>query len=166
MTTLFDFFEAVNFRVTNASNYGWSCYGDDALTFDFYEDNQFECSAIVSTKLGEVCELTMHDYKLNRSYRWTNPAFLEMREKEAKSRGVDDSFAYDDVKFCDVEVAEDILEKMTAICKGEDYDTRITIPLDMTDQEFLNVAKAAHALDITINEFFVKAIEEVVAQYK
>ena len=166
MTTLFDFFKAVNYKVTGASNYAWSCYGNDAVTFDFYEDNEFECSAIVSTKSQEVRELTMHDYKLNRSYRWTNPDFVEMREKEALSHGIDDSLAYDEVKFCDVEVAEDILEKMTAICKGEDYDTRITIPIDLTEQEFLNVAKAAHALDITINEFFERAIEEAIAQYK
>ena len=41
-------------------------------------------------------------------------------------------------------------------------DTRETIEIDITDEEFLQVARAAHALDITINAFFERAIKEAV----
>lgn len=37
-------------------------------------------------------------------------------------------------------------------------DTRETITVEMTDEEFLTIAKAAHNLDITFNEFVENAL--------
>ena len=41
-------------------------------------------------------------------------------------------------------------------------DNREMIELDITDEEFLHIAKAAHLLDITFNEFIEKAVREVI----
>lgn len=42
------------------------------------------------------------------------------------------------------------------------HDNRETIELDITDEEFLHIAKAAHMLDITFNEFIEQAVREAI----
>lgn len=60
----------------------------------------------------------------------------------------------------ELEVFEDFFEKAKAILAGESYDERIIIPVDITDEEFLLIARAAHKLDITVNQFIVNALTE------
>ena len=160
MNTLIDFLKAIDYKITDCSDYCWDCYGDGIRSMDSYNLRLSECSAIFTKNGGKIRELTMHDYKNRRSYRWTDPKFEQARKDEALAIGAADNVAYDGVEFIELEVIEDMLEKMTAVSRGEEYDTRIMIPLDMTDKEFLEVARAAHALDITINAFFAMAIKE------
>ena len=162
MNTLLDFLKAIDYKITDCTDYNWDCYGDGIRSMDSYNLGLNECSALFAKNGGQIRELTMHDYNNNRSYRWTDPKFEQARKAEALSIGVNDNVAYDGVEFIELEVIEDMLEKMTAVSRGEEYDTRIMIPLDMTDKEFLEVARAAHALDITINAFFTMAIEEAI----
>ena len=162
MNTLTNFLKAIDYNITETSEYSWGCYGDGIRSMDSYNLGLNECSAIFTKNGGTIRELTLHDYDNNRSYRWTDPQFEQARKDEALSFGVDDNLAYDKLEFIELEMIEDMLEKMTAVTRGEEYDTRIMIPLDITDKEFLEVARAAHALDITINAFFTMAIEEAI----
>ena len=162
MNTLLDFLKAIDYKITDCTDYCWDCYGDGIRSMDSYNLGLNECSALFAKNGGEIRELTMHDYENLRSYRWTDPKFEQARKDEALSIGADDTTAYDGVNFIELEMIEDMFEKMEAVTKGEKYDTRIMIPLDMTEQEFLEVARAAHALDITINAFFEMAIKEAI----
>ena len=162
MNTLTNFLKAIDFKITDSTDYYWDCYGSDVRSMDSYVLGVTECTAIFTKNGGEIRELTMHDYENRRSYRWTDPKFEQARKDEALSIPVDDTEAYDGVHFIELEVIEDMFEKMEAVTRGEEYDTRITIPIDMTDKEFLEVARAAHALDITINAFFAMAIKEAI----
>lgn len=164
MNTLTNFLKAIDYNITETSEYTWDCYGNDVRSMDSYNLGLNECSAIFTKNGGEIRELTMHDYDNNRSYRWTDPQFTQARKTEALALKVDDNIAYDDVEFIELEMIEDMLEKMEAVSCGKEYDTRIMIPLDMTEQEFLEVARAAHALDITINAFFTMAIKEAICR--
>lgn len=56
-------------------------------------------------------------------------------------------------------IARDTVEGITY----NDDDT-VNIPLDLSDEEFLYIAKAAHELDITINEFMTQTIESHINQ--
>ena len=162
MNTLTNFLKAIDYKITDSSEYHWDCYGSDIRSIDSYNLGITECTALFTKNGGEIRELTLRDYENRRSYRWTDPKFEQERKDEALSIGVDDTAAYDDVNFIELEMIEDMFEKMEAVTKGEKYDTRIMIPLDMTEQEFLEVARAAHALDITINAFFEMAIKEAI----
>lgn len=162
MNTLLDFLKAIDYKITDCTDYNWDCYGDGIRSMDSYNLGLNECSALFTKNGGEIRELTMHDYDNNRSYRWTDPNFEQARKDKALSLKIDDNVAYYGVTFIELEMIEDMLEKMEAVSRGEEYDTRIMIPLDMTDKEFLEVARAAHALDITINAFFTMAIEEAI----
>jgi len=164
MNTLTNFLKAIDYKITDSSEYHWDCYGDEIRCIDSYNVGLTECSALFTKNGGTIRELTMHDFESLRSYRWTDPQFTQARKDEALSIKVDDNVAYGDINFIELEMIEDMFEKMTAVTKGEKYDTRITIPVDLTEQEFLEVARAAHALDITINAFFEMAIKEVLCR--
>jgi hypothetical protein len=73
--------------------------------------------------------------------------------------------AWDDVDYTDLEVDEDWLDKATSIVDGEDYDTRVQVPVDFTDQELLTYMKIAHERDITFNELVEEALRHAINEY-
>ena len=164
MNTLIDFLKAIDYKITDCSDYCWDCYGDGIRSMDSYNLRLSECSAIFTKNGGEIRELTMHDYKNRRSYRWTDPRFEQARKAEAESIGVNDDIAYDSIEFIDLIVIEDILEKISAVSRGKEYDKRVVIPLNLTEKEFYELALAAHTLDITINAFVEMALKEAICR--
>ena len=71
--------------------------------------------------------------------------------------------AWDDTKWIDLESDDDWIQKALAIVAGEDYDTRVTIPLDLPEAELMVLFKAAHAEDMTFNDFVEKILREKLA---
>jgi hypothetical protein len=59
-----------------------------------------------------------------KPYRWLNPDYVEAFYKESEKRQVDTDIAWDEIKFIDLEMEEDFLEKATAIFSGEEYHRR------------------------------------------
>ena len=41
-----------------------------------------------------------------------------------------------------------------------------TVEVDLTDEEFLHIAKRAHELDITFNQMVIKILEEYMEELK
>ncbi|MEX5539081.1 hypothetical protein ABFV54_28655, partial [Pseudomonas syringae] len=66
-----------------------------------------------------------------------NEDFRKKMKKEAKRRNVDNDEAWEDVDYIELEVDEDFIEKCLAIRAGEDYDTRIMVPVDFSDEDLL-----------------------------
>ena len=58
----------------------------------------------------------------------------------------------------ELELEEDLLEKLEAIWNYDAYDDRILIPLDVTDADLFLIMKAAHLRDQTLNEFIMDAL--------
>ena len=52
-----------------------------------------------------------------------------------------------------------------AIVAGDDYDTRVSVPVDFTDEELLKYMKLAHEMDITFNELVERAIRAAIDEY-
>jgi hypothetical protein len=61
-----------------------------------------------------------------------------------------------------LEVADDFIQKCLAIRAGEDYDTRVQITVDFSDEDLLKYMKLAHERDITFNELVVQALTEAI----
>lgn len=156
--------EAINYRVSGGSAYQWACYGDNAQFMDCEdEDGQASASVIFDRKTQEVYEASAYDYNTNKAYRWINPDYVEMQELEARSRGVSGKQAWDDVDYIDLDVIADILEKTTAIMAGVEYDDRVQMSVEFTDEEALRYMKAAHELDMTFNEFIEQALRHAIS---
>ena len=162
MPHISEFLEAIQYNIANISEYAWSCYGTDSVCVDSTKDGCYDTSANFCTKTKEIREVTLYDYSINKSYRWTDPEYAFARQLESMKKNVNDKIAYGVVEFVDVDVIEDILEKIQDIYNGIQYDERVIIPLDISDKDFLQFAKAAHALDITFNEFVEVSIKEAI----
>lgn len=168
MMTLKDYMEVVGYRVTEGSEYIWQSFGANAyrlsswsgaFTGSAVSENQpdYSIEVVFDTANQTVYQVEAHDYENNRAYRLTNPDFLEAFNNESKERNIDPKEAWDDVKFVDLELATDFLEKAKAISLGEDYDTRVEIPLELDDDLLFLALKDAHAKDMTFNQY----VEEV-----
>ena len=66
----------------------------------------------------------------------------------------------------DLETDEDFLEKASAIFDGKDYDTRVSIPVDFTDEELLRYMTLAHERDITFNQLVEEALRHAIEEAK
>jgi hypothetical protein len=100
----------------------------------------------------------MCDYTNDRAYRMINPKFQEKHRKEALARGVNLNEAWDEVDYVDLDVLDDFIQKALAIKAGEIYDTRVSVPVDFSDEELLQYMKMAHERDITFNELVEEAL--------
>ncbi len=170
MIDMKQFFEAIGYRITEGSDYGWNCYGPNSHQLSAWNgvhgEGGWSANIVFSTKSQKVYEVEVCDYTNDRAYRLINPDYVKKYNKESKARGVEGHAAWDDVDYTDLETDEDFLEKLTAIVKGEPYDTRVSIPVDFTDEELLKYMTMAHERDMTFNAFIEEALRHAIDNAK
>ena len=66
----------------------------------------------------------------------------------------------------DLEVDDDWLEKAKAIVDGVDYDERVKVPIDFSDEDLLKYMKMAHDRDMTFNAFIEEALRAAIEDHK
>lgn len=169
MITIKQFMELVDYRITDTCDYLWYCYGPDARSMDSWngrhEDGGYTISMVYDCHNKTVYELSAYDYVHNRAYRWINPNYLEAFKDECKSRSVED-LAWENVPYIELDVMEDFLEKASAIVAGEDYDTRIMVPVEFSDSELFTYMKLAHEKDMTFNQFVEMTLRSAINNYR
>jgi hypothetical protein len=156
--------DAVNYRITSGGEYGWDCFGPNAQIIDADHaagPSVASASIIFDTITQDVYQATVCDIVANRAYRWTDPDYDQAYQDEVKLRHIND-VAWDDVKYIDLEIEEDYFEKAQSIIRGEKYDTRIQIPVDLEDDLILGLAMEAHKRDITLNKMIEIVLREVI----
>ena len=162
MITLKEWMEVVDYRITEGSNYLWNCYGPDSYSLDSWDGRQegHSFSIIFDTKTQVVYEVQAHDFKNRRAYRIVNPEYLSEMQSEAGQRDCNKTEAWDGVDYVDLDVDDDWIQKALAIAAEEDYDTRVTVPLELDDTEMFTLMKMAHERDLTLNEFVEDILRE------
>lgn len=160
MLTLKEWMELVEYRITEGSDYYNSRYGDTVYSLDSWNSDQdgHSFTVIFDTQTQQVYEVQAHDYLNNRAYRM-------VAEGYAAPIGEDDQ-AWDDVKYVTLDVDDDFMQKSLAIRAGEDYDTRVSLPVDFTDEELLKYMTMAHERDMTFNQFIEEALRQYLDEYK
>jgi len=148
--------ETVNYRISEGSD--WNGFAPGAYSLDSWNGNQdgHSLCIIFNTKDQTVYSVQACDYKRNRAYRFTHPDHRKDLDREA----------WDDVDWCDLDVEEDWLEKAQAIVAGEDYDTRVSIPLDLGEDELFRLMSMAHKQDITLNRLVEQIIQQVIDKHQ
>jgi len=162
MITLKEWMEVVNYRITEGSDFMWDCYGPNSYSLDSWSGSQdgHSFTVIFDTKTQVVYEVQSHDYRTQRAYRLVNPDFASERNIESADRNVALNEAWDGVNYIDLEEDDDWFQKALAIEAGEDYDTRVTVPLDLDEHEMFTLMKMAHERDLTLNEFVEEILRE------
>ena len=166
MLTMKEWMELVDYKITEGDTYGWSCFGPNAYQLSSWNGvhgkGGYSFNIIFSTKSHKVYQVEVCDYTNNRAYRMINPKNVDKHRKEAEHRDVLENQAWDDVNYVDLDVDDDFIQKSLAIKAGEDYDTRVIMPVDFTDEELLTYMKMAHERDITFNQLVEEALREAI----
>jgi len=147
------FIEANEFKITGGSDYGWNCFGPNARYIDCDQEDCFSIHALFDSETQTIYVIEAWDYKNNREYRWIDPVYKVDYEAEAEDKDVDPNVSLDGQKFIDLELIEDMFEKIKGIRNGEDYDTRVQVPLTLPDDSLFELMKLAHEADMTLNQY-------------
>lgn len=167
MITLKDYLEAIDYRITGGSEYQWKCFGDNARYLDCDSPvlNEYSISCVFDSVDQTVYSIEAWDYSNDRVYRWIHPAYIKKHMKACAKHDVDVYSASDSMNYIDLDVVEDILEKAKAISQGEEYDDRVQMVVDFTDEDMLQYMKMAHEMDITFNEFVELALRRAIDEH-
>lgn len=151
MITLKQWMELVDYKITEGSDYFVNVEGLYMLNSWNGEQDGFSLDIAFDPKDNQKVYLVeANDFKNNRAYRMKDST-LEV-----------DNQAWDDVDYIDLETDDDFIEKALAIKSGKEYDTRIKVPVEFTDEELLRYMKIAHDLDITFNELMERSLREAI----
>lgn len=73
-----------------------------------------------------------------------------------------DDFLYDGYngKSVKLEVLKDLIEKIDALVNEKEFDSRITIDLDLEEDVLNLIYKNAHEMDITVNQYIEYLLRE------
>jgi hypothetical protein len=166
MITMKEWMELVDYKITEGSEYMWSCYGPNAYRLDSWNGihgkGGFSFSIVFSTKTQKVYEVSAYDYTNDRAYRMIAENKREKHLKEAEDRNVDLNEAWDDVNYVDLEVDDDFIQKCLAIRAGEDYSTDVSIPINLPDEVLMFAFKQAHEKDMTFNDFVNQVLRDFI----
>lgn len=158
MLTMQEWMELVDYKITEGSDYFASVKGAEISLYSMssWDGKQDGASFFISfdPKTQKVYSVEACDYKNNRAYRLKDSAL-----------DTDDE-AWDDVNFVDLESDDDFMQKAIAIKNGEPYDTRVSIPIDLPDDELFALMKLAHERDMTFNQLVEEAISEALYKYE
>ena len=153
MISLKEWMEVANYRITEGGDY-FAYGGAYALSSWSGDQDGYSIEIIFSPRTQEVYEVQACDYKHNRAYRLVHGDYRDEKLVEE---------AWDDTNWIDLESDDDWIQKALSIVAGEDYDTRVTIPIDLPEAELMVLFKQAHAADMTFNDFVEKVLREKLA---
>ena len=170
MISMKEFMELVDHKITEGGDYGWQCFGSNSYQLSHWNGvhgkGGWSANIVFSTKSQKVYTVEVCDYTNDRAYRIINPDYVKKYNKESKDRGELGNQAWDGINFVDIEVDDDFIQKFLAIKSGEDYDTRVQLPVDFSDEDLLRYMKLAHERDITFNELVTQALTEAIQLHK
>jgi hypothetical protein len=159
MLTLKEFMELVDYKITEGGDYwpegglgGKQLYSLSAWNGDhngWSFNIGFDPKDDQRVYVVEVC-----DYKHDRAYRLVDSSLTVDKE------------AYDGVDYIDLDVDDDFIQKSLAIKAGEDYDTRVSVPIILPDDVLFELMKKAHEQDITLNQMLEDVLQRAIDSAK
>jgi hypothetical protein len=132
------------------------------------------CTDMYSTNTGAVAAITAKDV-------WATGVYLTLDPVNSDLIG---GLAIDDInrrqytignkfqpplgiyELIELEIEEDFLEKANAILRGEEYDTRIMVPFNLSEEELELLNTSAAKEGITVDKFVEKLLMELIEREK
>jgi hypothetical protein len=151
MLTLKEFMELVDYKITEGGDYFTNIPGLYSLSSWNEQQDGFSFFIAFDPKDNQrVYVVEACDYARNRAYRLKDPE-IEL-----------DKQAWDEVDFTELDVDDDFIQKALAIKAGDDYDTRVSVPLELEDELLFELMKNAHERDITLNQMVEQVLREAI----
>ena len=172
MLSMKEWMELVEYKITEGCDYGWHCFGPNAYQLDSWNgihgNGGYSSHVVFDTEDQTVYEVSVCDYTNDRAYRMIAEEHQNLYRDESEKRGLSDSTdeAWDGVNYIDLDVDDDFIQKFMAIKDGEDYDTRVSVPIELPDDELLFLMKMAHDQDITFNQLMINILTNAAEEIK
>lgn len=165
MIAIKDWMEIINYKITEGYEFGWDTFGDNAFCLSSWNGDQDGWSTNITfdTKTQVVYSIETCDYKNSKAYRLIHPDYIQAYRIREGQLG---NAAWDDVFWTDLELAEDIMEKTKSIVNNEPYSARVSVPLELDDDEIFKLMTLAHEQDITLNQLVENILKEVIEKEK
>lgn len=143
--------EILEYNITAGGSYQDSRYVNGNAWVLIFKSKYGSVDVLFNTVTQEVYQVCIDDHaSKDKSYKWYGPGAVKETQQV-------------DASYCILEDETDMQEKAYAIFRGEEFDKRIVIPLDMPDDVLLKLAMEAHKRDITLNKYFEEIIENACA---
>lgn len=173
---LIDLINAVSARISGGDEHLWDCYGPNSRFIEFVDINGDNfCSGIYDTKTFEVYEIHLDRPNTDCVFKYINPLYKRANYLECESKGVDPNNAWDDVYYTHVDTEELILEYIKDIAdavysKIPDFSIsqgrKVSVPMDLSDNEWYSLMKIAHEQDITLNQLVENILTDEIERIK
>ena len=82
-----EYLEAIEYRITEGSDFGWSCFGPNARYLDCQGpdlNNDYSISCVFDSINQDIYLVEAWDYRNSREYRWINPTYKNDYKKNSK----------------------------------------------------------------------------------
>lgn len=160
------YIKAIRYKITNGEEFLWECYGPNARYLESSDDD-YHISAIFDTETAQIYESSISStYSGDIRYRWIDLNYIEACKAEATSRGVDWMDFSDGQPWHMTDDFDDIIDKISKIPYGEEYDRRVVLTLDLEEDVKEMIETAAALQGITIDEFIERALKAVIEEEK
>jgi len=161
-----DWFCITDGRVTEGSEFGFDCYGDRAYTLTYWNglhrDDEVSSHVVYDRATFEVYEAEAFDGAREVTYVWRKHEHRAAYDAELTAR-VGRSHMHDWEEIL-LETEEDFIDKATAIINGEEYDTRVSVPVDLDDETLYKFMMEAHRRDMTFNQLVEEALRLAISK--
>lgn len=159
--------EIVDYRITEGSEYCWPCFGKDAKPYSLSawngDHDGWSFNITFDTETQEVYVAEVCDYKHQRAYRLINPDYIKDYRKYAEKHNPEHiDQAWDAVNFVDLEEDDDFIQKSLAIRDNMDYDTSVSVPINLPNDTWFELMKQAHDQNITMNQLVGQILQEMI----
>ena len=172
-----DVITAAGARISGGDPYTWECYGENANFLEFQDvKGKGYAHVIYDTKDYNVYEIHVEVPETEQCFRWLNSKTKEAFYKESERRGVNPNNAWDEVGYIHVETEELILEYLENIgeliyfnlpdIQSSAIDGKVSVPIDLSNEEMLMLMTKAHEADMTLNQFAEKILREMIERHK
>lgn len=165
---LFEVLQKIKPNITSGSQFLWKCYGNNAWMIDLCRiDTKLHMNETVTiiydSQHMEIYEISTYSEIHQLEYKWYNPNYREIVKEEYKNRNIDfDDPICEDIKLIELEMLDDIIEKSSAIIEGKDFDKRILVELNLTNEEIETLTRASVLSNQTIDEFVNSALIQII----
>lgn len=170
MINYHDYLECIDYSPTFIEKFGWACYGEDAYISEYWnnkhEGEGVSIEAVFNIRTHDVYEIKIYDGIHNREYQWITPALRQARLDEYAARDINPFEGIDGGKVIELEVEEDVLEKMKGAFLEQDYDTKIMISLNLEHDLEKKLREMAEARGITLDQLVEDAIKQEIEMRK
>ena len=154
------------YQIIESTPYEWECFGSNVRFLDLDTPaSNMNVVCVFDTETEELYSLELYVYERGHFYRWIAENKLDAVIAEHANRGFDFTVAFDTQTYTDV-ILEDIVEKITDIYAGREYDTRIMVPVNLPDKSLDLLEEIAAAQAITLDELTDSILRDTIEQQK